>query len=48
MSRLAGVLDREKIKCRISGLFRKKQKKQVTKDERYIGALTEEEIPYGY
>jgi hypothetical protein len=24
------------MKCRISGLFRKKQKKQVTNDERYI------------
>jgi hypothetical protein len=36
MSRLAGELDREKIKCRRSGLFRTKQNKQETKDERYI------------
>jgi len=36
MSRLAGELNRGKIKCRISGLFRKKQKKQETEDERYI------------
>jgi len=33
MSRLAGELDLGKIKCRRSGLFRKKQE---TKDERYI------------
>jgi hypothetical protein len=36
MSRLAGELDRGKIKCRRFGLFRKKPKKQVTEDERYI------------
>jgi hypothetical protein len=36
MSRLAGELDRGKIKCRRSGLFRKKQKKEVTGAERYI------------
>jgi hypothetical protein len=36
MSRLADELDRGKIKCRRSALFRKKQKKQETKDERYI------------
>jgi hypothetical protein len=36
MSRFADELDRGKIKCRISGLFRKKQTKQVTKDERYF------------
>jgi hypothetical protein len=81
MSRLAGEPNRGKIKCRRSGLLRKKQKKQETKDKRYIsrcaisnelehsndhwqrssigrektwkipaytGALTEEEIPYGY
>jgi hypothetical protein len=36
MSRFAGELDRGKIKCRRFGLFRKKQKKQVTEDKRYI------------
>ncbi len=36
MSRLAGELDRGKIKCRRSALVRKKQKKQETKDKRYI------------
>jgi hypothetical protein len=36
MSRLASELGRVKIKCRRFGLFRKKQKKQVTEDERYI------------
>jgi hypothetical protein len=35
MSRLAGELDRGKIKCRRFGLFRKKQKKQETEHERY-------------
>jgi hypothetical protein len=36
MSRLASELGRVKIKCRRFGLFRKKQKKRVTEDERYI------------
>jgi hypothetical protein len=36
ISSLAGELDRGKIKCRRFGLFRKKQKKQGTEDERYI------------
>jgi len=77
MSRLAGKLDRGKIKCRRSGLLRNRRlkmkdisldvslvsswniqttigkdlqykEKKTWKIPTYIGALTEEEIPYGY
>jgi hypothetical protein len=36
MTRLAGELDRGKIKCRRIWFIQKTQKKQETKDERYI------------